>query len=68
MEIVNRNIPIVSAPLSEVSSPECREITVSATSDEVKATFEGLTGPGDKARTGSTEDKDEMDLGDQRPR
>ncbi|MFT3716385.1 MAG: arabinosyltransferase domain-containing protein [Gordonia sp. (in: high G+C Gram-positive bacteria)] len=67
VEIVNRNIPIVSAPLDEVTSPACRTITVRADAEQVTASFDGLTGDDGKKLTGSTLDNADMDLGDQRP-
>ncbi len=42
--VVVRNTPVLTAPLSDVLSPDCRELTVSAHADAVSAEFVGLTG------------------------
>nr|WP_221247056.1 arabinosyltransferase domain-containing protein [Gordonia humi] len=60
VEVVNRNMPLVSAPLTDVRSGECSEITVHATADSVTAEFTGLTGDDGKPRKGTA-------TGDQRP-
>ncbi|MFT4200428.1 arabinosyltransferase domain-containing protein [Gordonia sp. (in: high G+C Gram-positive bacteria)] len=63
-----RNIQVASAPLAEVTGPNCRSIDVSATADEVRATFTGLTGGDGKPLTGTTADRDDEHLDpDQRP-
>lgn len=41
--VVVRNTPVVAAPLSEVLSPACEELTFSAYADRVTAEFVGLT-------------------------
>ncbi|MFT3660497.1 MAG: arabinosyltransferase domain-containing protein [Gordonia sp. (in: high G+C Gram-positive bacteria)] len=64
VEVVNRNYPLLSAPLDQVLTRACSAITVTADSDEVTASFEGLTNDDDEPRTASTS---EVDLGDQRP-
>ena len=47
--VIVRNTPVVSAPLSEVLSPACRELTFTAHADKVTAEFIGLTaGPDDE--------------------
>lgn len=47
--VIVRNTPVVSAPLSEVLSPECRELTFTAHADKVTGEFVGLTaGPDDE--------------------
>ncbi|WFN93011.1 arabinosyltransferase domain-containing protein [Gordonia sp. LUNF6] len=66
VEVVTRNIPILSAPLSQVRSSACEQIRVRATSDEVSAAFTGLrTASGEplEAATGSGN----IPGGDQRP-
>ena len=40
---VVRNVPVVSAPLSEVLSPACQRLTFTAHADRVVAEFVGLT-------------------------
>ncbi|GAA4742782.1 arabinosyltransferase domain-containing protein [Gordonia alkaliphila] len=64
VEVVNRNIPLLSAPLDQVLSGDCRTITVSADATEVTAAFVGLRTDDGQPRTASTSDDD---LGDQRP-
>ncbi|MFT4085855.1 MAG: arabinosyltransferase domain-containing protein [Gordonia sp. (in: high G+C Gram-positive bacteria)] len=64
VEVVNRNFPLLSAPLSDVESSSCRSIEITADSTAVTATFDGLTGTDGKTLTGSTADDDR---GDQRP-
>ncbi|NLG48444.1 arabinosyltransferase domain-containing protein [Gordonia sp. (in: high G+C Gram-positive bacteria)] len=66
VEVVTRNIPILSAPLSEVRSAACQTLEIRATSDSVSAEFVGLTdsaGDPRKAETGT----DNVPGGDQRP-
>ena len=47
--VIVRNTPVVSAPLSEVLSPACRELTFTAHADTVTGEFVGLTaGPDDE--------------------
>ncbi len=41
--VVVRNTPVVVAPLSQVLSPACRQLTFTAHADEVTAEFVGLT-------------------------
>ena len=41
--LVVRNVPVVSAPLSQVLSPACQRLTFSAHADQVTAEFVGLT-------------------------
>ncbi|GEE00420.1 arabinosyltransferase A [Gordonia spumicola] len=64
VEVINRNIPLVSAPLSDVLSSACTSIDVHATSDAVTAEFVGLTGTDGSPRQGTTVD---TPGGDQRP-
>ncbi|MCF8607545.1 arabinosyltransferase domain-containing protein [Gordonia sp. HY442] len=60
VEVINRNMPLVSAPLADVRSGKCHDIEVHATSDAVTAEFTGLTGDDGKALEGEA-------VGDQRP-
>ncbi|WP_336819622.1 arabinosyltransferase domain-containing protein [Gordonia sp. MMO-8] len=64
VEVINRNIPLVSAPLNDVLSSSCMSIDVHATSDAVTAEFVGLTTGSGDPREGSTV---ETPGGDQRP-
>ena len=41
--VIVRNTPVVSAPLSEVLSPACKELTFTAHADKVASEFVGLT-------------------------
>ena len=41
--LVVRNVPVVSAPLSQVLSPACQRVTFTAHADRVVAEFVGLT-------------------------
>jgi len=41
--VVVRNTPVVSAPMSQVLSPACQKLTVTAHADTVTGTFVGLT-------------------------
>ena len=41
--LVVRNIPVVTAPLSQVLSPACQRLTFTAHADRVTAEFVGLT-------------------------
>lgn len=41
--LVVRNVPVVSAPMSEVLSPACQRLTFTAHADKVTAEFVGLT-------------------------
>ena len=46
--VIVRNVPVVSAPLSEVTGPNCQQLQVIAHSDKVTGQFVGLTqGPKD---------------------
>ncbi|MEZ5212334.1 arabinosyltransferase domain-containing protein [Gordonia sp. (in: high G+C Gram-positive bacteria)] len=64
VEVVNRNVPLLSAPLDQVQSSACTTIRVTADSDAVTATFDGLRDADGKPLTASTADRG---LGDQRP-
>lgn len=64
VEVVNRNLPLLSASLDQVRSPSCTTITVTADSDAVTAAFTGLTGDDGKPLESSTSSRG---LGDQRP-
>ena len=48
--VVVRNTPVLTAPLSDVLNPACRELTVNARADAVSAEFVGLTGDGGAPR------------------
>ncbi|GAA2061239.1 arabinosyltransferase domain-containing protein [Williamsia deligens] len=61
VEVVVRNIPLVSATVAQMREQGCRSIEVRATSDEVTAEFVGMTGSDGKPLQGETSD------GDQRP-
>jgi arabinosyltransferase C len=61
VEVVVRNIPIVSASIVQMGEQGCRSIEVRATSNEVTAEFVGMTGSDGEPLQGSTSD------GDQRP-
>ncbi|GAA1459553.1 arabinosyltransferase domain-containing protein [Williamsia maris] len=61
VEVVVRNVPLVSASLAQIQSQNCRSIDVTATSDAVTATFVGMTDEDGAPLTGATSD------GDQRP-
>ncbi len=61
VEVVVRNIPLVSATIAQMRQQDCRSIEVRATSDEVTAQFVGMTGNDGQPLRGSTSD------GDQRP-
>lgn len=41
--LVVRNVPVVSAPLSQVLGPACQRLTFTAHADRVTAEFVGLT-------------------------
>ncbi len=41
--VIVRNTPVVSAPLSQVLSPACQELTFTAHADKVTGEFVGLT-------------------------
>ncbi len=61
VEVVVRNVPLVSASVEQIRSQNCQRIDVTATSDAVTATFVGMTDADGAALTGATTD------GDQRP-
>ncbi|GED96345.1 arabinosyltransferase domain-containing protein [Gordonia crocea] len=68
VSITVRNIPVASAPTSEVAGPKCRSIDVTATADAVTATFTGLTNADGSPLSGTTAGRDDEHLGaDQRP-
>ncbi|MGB3695951.1 MAG: arabinosyltransferase domain-containing protein [Gordonia sp. (in: high G+C Gram-positive bacteria)] len=66
VEVVTRNIPILSAPLAQVRSADCRQIRVQATADEVRAEFVGLTDSSGDPLTAATGAAN-VPGGDQRP-
>ncbi|HET7075199.1 MAG TPA: arabinosyltransferase domain-containing protein [Mycobacterium sp.] len=51
--LVVRNVPVVSAPLSQVLSPACQRLTFTAHPDRVVAEFVGLTQGPDSEHPGS---------------
>jgi arabinosyltransferase C len=51
--VVVRNVPVVVAPLSQVLSPACRQLTFVAHADKVTAEFVGLTQGPDAEHPGS---------------
>ncbi|WP_143690483.1 arabinosyltransferase domain-containing protein [Williamsia sterculiae] len=61
VEVVVRNVPVVSTTVAALQSSGCRSIDVTATSSEVTAEFVGMTGPDGSPLRASTSD------GDQRP-
>ncbi|MEP9395582.1 arabinosyltransferase domain-containing protein [Gordonia sp. VNK1] len=66
VEVVNRNVPLVSATLDQIRSQDCREIVVHADHDEVTAEFVGMTNDKGESLTGTTADR-ELYTSDQRP-
>ena len=68
VQVTVRNIPVASAPLSDVTGPHCRSIDVTATAEAVTATFTGLRDGAGAPVTGTTAGRDDEHLGaDQRP-
>ncbi|WP_026918489.1 arabinosyltransferase domain-containing protein [Gordonia shandongensis] len=66
VEVVSRNVPILSVPYRQVAGADCGEIRVRADADRVSAAFTGLTGDDGEplaAETGSSM----VPGGDQRP-
>ncbi|WP_328856005.1 arabinosyltransferase domain-containing protein [Williamsia herbipolensis] len=61
VEVVVRNVPLVSASLAQIQAQNCRSIDVTATSDAVTARFVGMTDSDGAPLQGETSD------GDQRP-
>ncbi|MGB3304286.1 MAG: arabinosyltransferase domain-containing protein [Gordonia sp. (in: high G+C Gram-positive bacteria)] len=66
VEVVTRNIPILTAPLSAVTSDRCERIEIRASASEVSATFVGLTDAAGDEMTAATGSGD-IPGGDQRP-
>ncbi|AVL99285.1 arabinosyltransferase [Gordonia iterans] len=64
VEVVNRNFPLLSAPLDQVLSGSCSTLQITAGSEGVTASFAGLRNDDDEPLAASTADSD---LGDQRP-
>lgn len=54
IEVVVRNVPLVSATLADMRSQDCRDIVVHADSDAVTAEFVGMTAPASQSDSGST--------------
>ncbi|WP_192724661.1 arabinosyltransferase domain-containing protein [Mycobacterium sp. OAS707] len=50
--VIVRNTPVVSAPLTQVLSPSCRELTFTAHADKVTGEFVGLVTPHDSDNPG----------------
>ncbi|MEH3142449.1 MAG: arabinosyltransferase domain-containing protein [Mycobacterium kyogaense] len=50
--MIVRNTPVVSAPLDQVLSPACQELTFTAHADKVTGEFVGLTQPPDSSDAG----------------
>ena len=53
IEVVVRNVPLVSATLADMRSQDCRDIVVHADSDAVTAEFVGLTASASQSDSGS---------------
>ncbi|HZC94308.1 MAG TPA: arabinosyltransferase domain-containing protein, partial [Mycobacterium sp.] len=51
--LVVRNVPVVTAPLSQVLSPACQRLTFTARADRITAEFVGLTQGPDAEHPGS---------------
>ena len=68
VEVVIRNVPLVSATLEQIRAQDCRDIVVKATAEAVTAEFVGMTGDDGKPLTGTTvgRESDTYDA-DQRP-
>lgn len=66
VEVVIRNVPLVSATVAQMRSQSCREIVVHADADEVAAQFTGLDNSKGEPLTGTTSDR-ELYTSDQRP-
>nr|WP_212763281.1 arabinosyltransferase domain-containing protein [Gordonia araii] len=63
-----RNLPVASAPIGDVTGPDCRSIKVVATADAVTATFVGLRHADGSEVRGTTADRNDEHLAtDQRP-
>lgn len=68
VEVVNRNVPLVSATLAQVRSQPCRDIVVHADADAVTAEFVGMRGNDGSPLMGSTDTRDQYKYWpDQRP-
>ncbi|WP_168704500.1 arabinosyltransferase domain-containing protein [Gordonia paraffinivorans] len=68
VEVVIRNVPLVSASVADMRAQGCREIVVHADSDAVTAEFVGMTDDSGEPLSGSTEDKEAFEYSpDQRP-
>ncbi len=66
VEVVNRNVPLVSATVAQIDAQSCRDIVVHADSDEVTAEFVGMTNDKGESLSGTTSDRD-LYTSDQRP-
>ena len=68
VEVVIRNVPLVSATLAQMRAGDCRDIVVHADADAVSAEFVGLRNSDGKALTGTTAGRESNTYGkDQRP-
>ncbi|MDL9937658.1 arabinosyltransferase domain-containing protein [Gordonia sp. ABSL1-1] len=68
VEVVNRNVPLLSATLAQIRAGDCREIVVHADSDAVTAEFVGLRTEDGKPLAASTADREQYRyFPDQRP-
>ncbi len=68
VEVVIRNVPLVSASLQDIRTQDCREIVVHADSGAVTAEFVGMTDDAGDPLAGTTEDKEAFkNSPDQRP-
>ncbi|GAC70932.1 arabinosyltransferase domain-containing protein [Gordonia soli] len=68
LEVVIRNVPLVSATLAQIEQQGCREIVVSADSEEVSAEFVGMVDDEGEPLTGSTSGREsDTYAADQRP-
>ncbi|MFW0797018.1 arabinosyltransferase domain-containing protein [Gordonia sp. CPCC 205515] len=68
VEVVIRNVPLVSATLAQIRSQQCREIVVHADSDAVTAEFVGMRDDKGDALTGTTQGRESNTYDtDQRP-
>ena len=68
VEVVIRNVSLISASLQDMRAQGCREIVVHADSDAVTAEFVGMTNDAGEPLEGTTEDKEAFkNSPDQRP-
>ena len=68
VEVVIRNMPLVSATVAQIRAGDCRDIVVHADADAVSAEFVGLRAANGDALTGTTAGRESNTYGtDQRP-